>query len=547
MKWSFSLRILLLLMVIGIASCGGSSSGGGGGGGSGPTPFDILTKIFYRVVALDNATGSLAAGTTVPLVCTAGGSVIPSEGGCNSDHLHGTISITGIGSGFGDPANMNCGHGRVGDSNFLSLGYACPKVAQQQLALIMTSAVASFLVTYVHFYLPGNNTSTPDATVDVQSDLSQGEAIGIADASTGMYDKAVVQTACNKGTNPVTNEIEIEHKTITLSIDMAKSKYLTIACDKYADMVPGGVIVDLDAGVMSADFYTSGRSIGMFPLTAGMANVLNFDDKPYIISRTGFTVASTAMGFKSIKSKYDPFGGETIMASLANFTDMVDRTIDDSAFTGDAEYGLQVYMKDQGLFKSYFSLGNIPGVRMVPVHPNMTSGTHGIKGTFTNIEGGTGRTRSTSQTFYSRNPTGTISFLYGKANHFGLADFSITNSGTGNGASIDYSTYSTGLTGPSFVKGSFRAETLNTGTTPDTRHKFIDVNYASFGKNKLSYSDLYLTAAGATGFAPVDTDATSVRVQYSTDQEHFQNHSMFREWDLGDREGDTSIGVKYNF
>jgi hypothetical protein len=65
-----------------------------------------------RAVALDNQTGTLAAGTIVCLDRVSGGCIAPQDA-CPGSHLHGAIGIADGGGPFADPNQPACGHGQI--------------------------------------------------------------------------------------------------------------------------------------------------------------------------------------------------------------------------------------------------------------------------------------------------------------------------------------------------------------------------------------------------------------------------------------------------
>lgn len=555
----YSVASFFILLFSTIVLTGCPSGGGGGGGGTsntGGVTFDIGDVLPFRMVTLDYNTGTLPAGSHVPLACVSGGFITGGgELNCPPPHLHGTIGILGIGSPFSDPNDMYCGFGQVGFTSYNMLSYRCNHVENASLTLIVDE-YSAFTLAFVSLFLPG--VTTPAQTINITDRLSVGGSIPVEESAGGTYDRMAIYTACFRGFNSTTGENEYVHQKFFVDLNTTFKKYLKLDCTPYANYITSNLNLALSNEYSGGEFRTGGRSMGQIALTAGVNNPLMFDSKP-ATTRTGMVIGYNLMGgWDGAAFSYDPNAAGNFDANSSTLDALQDTNVDDSTYMGQSDYeGLRIYGKAPGLFQAYYTLdGTTPpaGSRNLPTVPSLGSvgGIHKIQARFGELEPVTNREQSVTINKYSVNPVGGITFNETRANYLSQGDVNTVNyiSPTISGFTLGL-TYDPGITGQDPVKVGVRAETLDSSTTTPTRHFWRGDYYAGFSEVDMGFATDYLDDfalnTGITATPPTDAGITQIRLSYSNKLTVAQKYSMYNKWPLAEKEGEVSFRMSYKY
>ena len=532
----------LTFLVLLISSC----SGGGGRSNTGNPALDTFLNNFipHFALFLDNATGSLPAGSIVPISCITGGRpAFPDS--CLSLHMHDTIGINGIGSGFTDPNGPVCGHGVLGIALEGDLSHRCPELDNAQLSIILNQ-LAMHPEIFLRLIEPNGTSFVIDLIPILFVGLNP-----IQETLGNTYSSAEIFTKCDRGMNPATGHNEIEHKkTIVDLTDGVQMRFQLADCKPFNRFVMRDLDIFLGNSLITGgDFYTGRKNTPVMPLTAGITNPLSFDVLDSVTSKSGLVVGFTSTTWQTYAFTYNPQASESIVADSSTLVQVGGSVILDSNYLGDSEYtGIKAFAKADGLFQSYSSLdGFTVSNRYVPTIPNLgdIGGIHKVRAEFAATETMTLRTQGIKiDMHYIQPPLSTDFGMIAKPPYFSDNDFSTTDDvgGLGFGLGLSYSP------GSNFsVYAAYRldanAETFDSGTT--TWHKWSVSNY----KSDMSMTDATWPSAyiSSNGFAAMGINLTRIQYRMSDNAVATSMHSLYRGRPLEELDDTVSINLDYKF
>lgn len=535
----------LLFCITLLSACtGGSGSNNNDNNGV----FDIRNYLPFRIVTLDNQTGSLTAGSRVPLVCVIGGSVLGGHGlNCPEYHLHNTISIFGIGGPYNDPNQDFCGHGKLSFATYNALSHRCNFVENASVNLIVNE-FAAFNIFIMRLFLPGQ--TSPDMEVDITTRVNLGGAIPLEEIVGSVHERIEFYGACYKGYNADTGENDYDHLKIVIDYAVLANHYINVTCAPYSLITSALLNIDVSNTFTSARLFTGSRALAPFNLNLGLVNPVTFDVRTYVSAQIALLLANTLTTNYAHAQVFNPQGNETITVDDTTLTEMPETDIDDNLYFADTDYwGVKANALGINLSQTYAELdGSTPdlGNRTLPTISNLddVGGTHKFKAYFSDTEPVTNRVQKISISKYYSMPPAEVVYSEPKPSYITDGDVVRYDSPSFAGFTLN-TTYDPGVVGQELVKTDVRAETFDSMTL--TRHKWKTRDFTGSPTIDSTYPTNYLSGTGTTNYAPVGDDVTRLNLSYSDNKEVAMKYSLSSEWPLKDRDYETSIRLQYSF
>jgi hypothetical protein len=538
-----------------LANCGGGSGDIAASAGNSPTSPTTPTTPggtgtapatnTYTAVTLDQQTGTLAAGTVVPLACIQGGTVAdPHVNGCNAVHLHGTITIAGVGS-FDDPDASACGQGKIDIAPATSLGLSCPALASAPQANAPLSVKFDDPTRFGAIMLQLDDNAGTSTAIDMRSAMTPG-VNKLVRTGFNQYVSASLITYCDLGPDNAGID-QVEHTKTTVSLITGQPQQFYAKCTPSANLAQRQLEVDLASDFTQGAFYTDSGSPPAAQLSPG-TNVFSVSVDPGQSNMGGLITGTDSSGNRYATAIQYPTVGNVpaIAATLSSLSPMNLSAVQDGSYLGSNGYqGISAYALAPGLAQSYEQLdGATASGRSIHTVGNLAAigGVHDVRAGFNTLEAGSNATQTAAVDQYYLTPPTTIAFNEARPGFFGAGNYTTTDSANGFVFTNSYQFSDTSLDP---VLLSLTAQT-GTGNVLNTWQ--VD-DYAATTRVDATWPADYLSTAdnlsGTTVPRPTGTDLTRVRYQAATAGAAVRNHDLDPSTSAAPLDKATQVEVDY--
>jgi hypothetical protein len=538
-----------------LANCGGGSGDIASTGNSPASPTTPTTPggtgtspatNSYTAVTLDRQTGTLAAGTVVPLACIQGGTVAdPHVNGCNAVHLHGTITIAGVGA-YDDPDPAACGQGKVDIVPATSLGLSCPALASAPQANAPLSVKFDDPTRFGAIMLQLDASDGTSTVIDMRSAMNPG-VNKLVKTGFNQYVSASLITYCDLGADNAGID-QVQHTKTTVSLTTGQPQQFYAKCTPFGNLAPRQLEVDLASDFTSGAFYTGNGSPPAAQLSPG-ANVFSVSVDPGQANMGGLITGTDSGGNRYATAIQYPTVGTVpaIAATLSSLSLMNLSAVQDGSYLGSGGYqGISAYALAPGLAQSYEQLdGATASGRSIHAVGNLAAigGVHDVRAGFSTLESGSNATQTAAVDQYYLTPPATIAFTEPRPAFFGAGSYSTTDAANGFAFTNSY------RFGDTSLDPVLLSLTAQTGTGNVLHTWEVDDYDAPTAQVDATWPDDYLSAAdnlsGTTVPRPAGTDLTQVRYQAATDDAAVRNLDLDPSTSMAPLDKATQAEVDY--